>query len=129
MQVTFLEKHSERAYALLRIFAGLLFMAHGVQKLLSFPVPFPMPLNPMSTAAGCIELVAGALIAIGLFTRPAAFVASGMCAVGYFMVHAPSGFFPIVNGGEQIALYSVLFLFVATKGAGVWSIEAATRKS
>jgi putative oxidoreductase len=124
----FLEKYSEQAYALLRIFAGLLFVGHGAEKLLSFPVPFPMPLNPLSTAAGCIELVGGALIAIGLFTRPAAFIASGMCAVGYFMVHVPNGFFPIVNGGEQIALYSVLFLFVATRGAGIWSIEAAMKK-
>lgn len=106
----------------------MLFLSHGLQKLLAFPVPFPMALNPMSIAAGCIELVAGTLIAIGLFARPAAFIASGMCAVGYFMVHAPNGFYPIVNGGEQIALYSVLFLFMATRGAGVWSVEAATRK-
>lgn len=124
----FLDKYSEQAYALLRILGGLMFMAHGVQKLLSFPVPFPMPLNGMSTAAGCIEIVAGALITIGLFTRPAAFIASGMCAVGYFMVHAPNGLYPIVNGGEQIAVYSLLFLYMATKGAGTWSVEAATKK-
>src|SRR3546814_3927689 len=74
----FLDGFGEQAYALLRIVAGLLFLSHGVQKFFSFPVAFPMPLNPMLHAAGVIELIAGGLIAIGLFTRPAAFVASGL---------------------------------------------------
>src|SRR3546814_1459316 len=83
----FLGGFGEQAYALLRVVAGLLFLAHGVQKFFNFPVAFPMPLNPMMYAAGTIELVAGALIVIGLFTRPAAFIASGMAAVGYWMMH------------------------------------------
>ena len=124
----FLGKYTEQAYALLRIVAGLLFVGHGAQKLLSFPVPFPFPLNPMSTAAGVIELVGGVLIAIGLLTRPVAFLASGMCAIGYWMVHGTSAIYPIVNDGELIALYCFLFLFVATKGAGIWSVDAATSR-
>lgn len=121
----FLDGYAEQTYALLRIVAGLMFLAHGVQKFFNFPTAFPMPLNPMLSAAGAIELVAGGLIVIGLFTRPAAFVASGMAAVGYWMVHGSKDIFPIVNGGETIALYCFLFLFVATRGAGIWSVDAA----
>src|SRR3546814_13906465 len=87
----FLDGFGEQAYALLRIVAGLLFLAHGVQKFFSFPVAFPMPLNPMLHAAGVIELIAGGLIAIGLFTRPAAVVASGLAAVGSWMLPGKIG--------------------------------------
>lgn len=124
----FLDGFTEQAYALLRIVAGLLFLAHGVQKFFNFPVQFPMPLNPMLQAAGVIELVAGGLIVIGLFTRPAAFLASGMAAVGYWIAHGSQGPFPIVNGGETIILYCFLFLFVATRGAGIWSVDGARAK-
>jgi len=124
----FLDGFTEQAYALLRIVAGLLFLAHGVQKFLNFPAPFPMPLNPMLTAAGAIEIVAGGLIVLGLFTRPAAFVASGMSAVGYWVAHGTQSPYPIVNGGETIALYCFVFLFIATRGAGIWSVEGAARK-
>jgi len=124
----FLDGFTEQAYALLRIVAGLLFLAHGVQKFLNFPAPFAMPLNPMLTAAGAIELIAGGLIVLGLFTRPAAFVASGMSAVGYWVAHGTQSPYPIVNGGETIALYSFIFLFIATRGAGIWSVEGATKK-
>ena len=124
----FLDGFTGQAYALLRIVAGLLFLAHGVQKFLNFPVAFPMPLNPMLQAAGTIELIAGGLIVIGLFTRPAAFIASGMSAVGYWVVHAPNGLYPIVNGGETIILYTFIFLFIATRGAGIWSIDASRSK-
>ena len=123
----FLDGFGEQAYALLRIVAGLLFMAHGVQKFFNFPVAFPMPLNPMLMAAGTIEIVAGGLIVIGLFTRPAAFLASGMSAVGYWMMHGAKNPFPIVNGGETIALYCFLFLFIATRGAGIWSVDGARK--
>ena len=124
----FLDGFTEQAYALLRIVAGLLFLAHGVQKFLNFPAPFPMPLNPMLTAAGAIEMVAGTLIVIGVFTRPAAFVASGMSAVGYWVAHGTQGPFPIANGGETIVLYCFLFLFIAARGAGIWSADGATKK-
>jgi len=124
----FLDGFGEQAYALLRIVAGLLFLAHGVQKFFNFPVAFPMPLNGMMYGAGTIELVAGALIIVGLFTRPAAFIASGMAAVGYWTAHAPQGLYPIVNGGETIILYCFIFLFIATRGAGIWSVERASKK-
>lgn len=124
----FLDGFTEQAYALLRIVAGLLFLAHGVQKFFNFPVQFPMPLNPMLQAAGVIELVAGGLIVIGLFTRPAAFLASGMAAVGYWVAHGSQEPFPIANGGETIVLYCFLFLFVATRGAGIWSVDGARAK-
>jgi len=123
----FLDGFGEQAYALLRIVAGLLFLAHGVQKFFNFPVKFPMELNPMLQAAGAIELIAGGLIVIGLFTRPAAFIASGMAAVGYWTAHATQGLYPIVNGGETIALYCFIFLFIATRGAGIWSVEGAKK--
>jgi len=124
----FLDGYSEQAYALLRIVAGLLFLAHGVQKFLNLPVPFPYPLNPMLMAAGAIELVAGTMIVIGVLTRPAAFIASGMSAVGYWMAHGTQSPFPIANGGETIALYCFLFLFIATRGAGIWSADGAMKK-
>ncbi len=77
----------------------------------------------MSTAAGAIELIGGILIILGLFTRPTAFVCSGMCAVGYWMAHGTKGLFPIANGGELIALYCFIFLYIATRGAGIWSLD------
>ena len=123
----FLNGFGEQAYALLRIVAGLLFLAHGVQNFFNVPVPVPMPLNPMMYAAGTIELVAGGLIVVGLFTRPAAFIASGMAAVGYWMMHGVKGPYPIVNGGETIILYCFVFLFIATRGAGIWSVDGAKK--
>jgi len=114
---------SPRLLSVLRIIAGLSFLHHGVSKYFGLP-PFPMPLNPLLYAAGAIELVAGTLILLGLFTRPAAFLASGMSAVGYFIVHAPKSFFPSVNGGEAILLYAFIFLYFAAAGAGKWSIDA-----
>lgn len=124
--MNFLDKYQEPAYALLRIVAGLLFLGHGLQKFFGFPVEFPYPLNPMLMAAGGIELVGGALIVLGLFTRPAAFVCSGMSAVGYWMAHGMQGLFPIANGGELIALYCFIFLYIATRGAGIWSLDSRT---
>jgi putative oxidoreductase len=120
----FLDGYTEHTYALLRIMAGLLFMAHGVQKFFGFPAPMEFPLNPMLYAAGGIELVGGAAIAIGLFTRPAAFIASGMAAVAYWIAHGSAGFFPIANGGETVALYCFIFLFIAARGAGIWSVDS-----
>jgi putative oxidoreductase len=125
----FLDGFGEQAYALLRIVAGLLFMAHGVQKFFNFPAAFPYPLTPMLPAAGAIELIAGGLIAIGLITRPAAFIASGMSAVGYWVAHGMQSPFPIANGGETIALYCFIFLFIATRGAGLWSVDGARPKA
>lgn len=120
----FLDGFGDQAYAILRIMAGLMFVQHGTQKLLNFPSDYPYDLNAMSMAAGGIELVLGLAIAIGLFTRFSAFLSSGMCAVGYWMVHGMNDIFPINNGGELIALYCFTFLFIATKGAGIWSADS-----
>jgi len=119
---------SPRILSLLRIVAGLGLLQHGMSKYFGIP-PFPMPLNPVLYVGGAIELVGGALILLGLFTRPAAFVASGMCAVGYFMFHAPNGFFPAVNGGEAIMLYCFICLYLAAAGGGVWSIDALRKRA
>lgn len=126
---TLLQTFSAPSYAIFRIITGLLFMAHGTQKILGFPSEFPFQLNAMSTAAGWIELVGGALIAIGLFSRLAAFICSGMSAVGYWIAHGLQNFYPIDNGGEVIALYCFIFLVIATHGAGIWSVDAARSKA
>ena len=126
--MTFLDRFGEPAYALLRIFAGLLFLAHGVQKLFAFPAAFPMPLTPMLTAAAVIELVAGTLIVIGLFTRPAAFIGSGFGAAAYFVGHvAPSGIFflPILNGGETAILLCFIMFYIIFAGPGSWSLDGS----
>ncbi|MEO9635997.1 MAG: DoxX family protein [Parasphingorhabdus sp.] len=125
----FLDAYTEHSYALLRIVAGLGFMAHGVHKFFGFPIAFEYPMNAMTYGAGAIELVGGALIILGLFTRPAAFIASGMSAVGYWLVHGTGGLFPLANGGELLMLYCFIFLFIAARGAGIWSIEGKTAKS
>jgi putative oxidoreductase len=120
-----------RLLSILRIMAGLLLLEHGTGKWLGFPagaVPPNFALNSMAGYAGVIELVGGILLVLGLFTRPAAFIVSGMCAVGYFLVHAKGGFFPILNRGETIALYCFLFLYIAAAGPGPWSLDASRKK-
>jgi putative oxidoreductase len=120
-----------RLLSVLRIMTGLLLLQHGLGKLFKFPVvPAYAKLQLASWAgvAGFIELIGGVLLVIGLFSRCAAFVVSGMCAVGYFMVHAPRGFYPILNGGELITLYCFVALYLAAAGPGPWSIDAARRK-
>ena len=115
---------SSRLLSVLRMVVGLAFMDHGVSKFFGIP-PFPGQLNPLLTVAGGLELVGGALILIGLFTRPVAFILSGMCAVAYFMVHFPQGFFPAANGGEPAFLYCFIFLYFSAAGGGAWSADAA----
>jgi putative oxidoreductase len=117
--------------SILRFMSGLLLLQHGLGKWLKFPAgayPPTMNLNSMGGYAGIIELVGGILLVLGLFTRPAAFIVSGMCAVGYFLVHAPQGFFPILNKGETIALYCFVFLYLAAAGGGAWSLDAWVRR-
>ena len=110
-------------YALLRIVAGLLFLCHGAQKLLGFPGGKAAVTAPLMQAAGAIELIGGALIAVGFLAGYAAFLASGEMAVAYFTVHAPGGFFPIVNRGELAVLYCFVFLYIAARGSGPLSVE------
>lgn len=112
-------------YALLRIAAGFLFFQHGLPKLFGgFGRDAPVELMSQMGLAGVIEVVGGALIALGLFTSPVAFIASGEMAVAYFQAHLPRGFWPIVNQGELAALYSFVFLYFAAVGSGKWSIDA-----
>ena len=113
---------SSRLLSILRIAVGLAFLDHGVSKFFNIP-PFPGQMTPLLTVAGGLELVGGALILIGLFTRPTAFVLSGFCAVAYFMVHLPQGFFPLANGGEPAMLYCFIFLYFAAAGGGAWSAD------
>ena len=120
----FLDVFSNQCYAAFRIVAGYLFLCHGTQKLFAFPIDFPYPLNAMTTAAGVIELVAGAMIIVGFYSRYAAFIASGTMAVAYWMVHGLNSPFPIANGGELSALYCFAFLYIASKGPGIWSINS-----
>ena len=120
-----------RLLSVLCIMAGLLFLQHGTGKILKFPagvVPANFNLASMPGYAGVIELVCGVLLVIGLFSRPAAFIASGMTAVAYFMVHAPMGFYPILNKGELAVLYCFVFLYIAAAGAGPWSLDAMRKK-
>ena len=126
-----LGKYSPYFYALLRIVAGLMFMLHGTQKLFGWPLPGPSPLPPLMKAAGIIELVAGLMIALGLWASIAAFIASGEMAYAYFTAHAPRGMWPLVSGGnsgETAILYCFLFLYIAAYGSGVWSIDALMRR-
>lgn len=123
--MTFLKPFSPHLLSLLRIASGLLFLQHGATKYLSIPATKMSGVSPMTMggAAGLIELICGALLVLGLFTRPAAFLASGTMAVAYFLVHAPQNFYPLLNGGELAALYSFVFLYLAAAGGGPISID------
>ena len=123
-----LGRHAERIYALLRIIVGILFACHGAQKLFGALGGTAMTSNPMMLAAGIIEFAGGLLIAIGLFTSWVAFIASGEMAAAYFMVHAKGGFWPILNKGELAVAYCFLFLYIAARGSGPYSVDAAMRK-
>ena len=120
-------RRSPYALALLRIVSGLIFLEHGTQKFLGFPAGEMagggLALNNPGAFAGIVELVAGLLITIGLFTRPAAFLASGTMAVAYWMAHAPQNPFPVNNGGDAAILYCFVFLYLVFAGPGAWSID------
>ncbi|HEY9538126.1 MAG TPA: DoxX family protein [Kiloniellaceae bacterium] len=121
---------SPHVLSLLRVASGAAFMAHGTMKWLNFPTrSFPQPeVFSMTGASGAIELIGGALIVLGLFTRPAAFICSGMTAVAYFMVHAPKSFFPVLNGGDAALLFCFAFFYLVFAGPGPWSLDAIMRK-
>jgi putative oxidoreductase len=112
--------------SVLRIAAGLTFLEHGTGKLLGFPAGLPfidkMP-SGLLYFTGTMELVGGALIVLGLFTRPVAFILSGFMAFAYFMAHFPMSFFPAINMGEAAVLYCFVFLYIATAGPGPWAID------
>jgi putative oxidoreductase len=121
-----------RALSVLRIIAGLMIIQHGMAKLLGWPVVAAfaqLKLFSLLGLAGVIELVGGALLIVGLFTQPAAFIISGEMAVAYFMVHAPRSFFPLINGGSLAIIFCFAFLYLSTAGGGPWSVDAAMKKA
>ena len=124
----FLKPHEGRIYAGFRIITGFLILQHGLQKCFGL-LGGDQADNPVMWVAGSIELLAGTAIAIGFQARWAAFLASGLMAVAYFTVHAPNGFWPVANRGELAVLYCWAFLLIATRGSGIWSVDAATGRS
>ena len=120
-----MKKFEGETYALLRILAGLMFLIHGASKLFSYPEPAPaqMPI-PMLYIAGTIEFVGGAMVAVGAMTRWAAFLCSGLMAAAYWMVHGFNHLLPSINKGELAVLYCFVFLYIAAKGAGKWSVDS-----
>ena len=122
---------SPRALAILRIVAGLMFLAHGVVKLFGFPDgadPGQVPIASLFGVGAIIELVTGALLILGLFTRSAAFVASGQMAVAYWMFHAPHSPYPAVNGGDAAILFCFVVLDIVPAGPGAWSPDGRIRR-
>ena len=125
-----LSSYTAQSYALMRIVTGFLFLWHGAQKLLSVPMPPPPQVPPVVIAvAGPIELIGGFLVMIGLFSTWAAFLASGLMAFAYWMAHGTNALLPIQNMGELAALYCFVFLYIATNGSGIWSVDAARAKA
>jgi len=117
--------YADQTYALMRIVTGFLFIWHGSQKLFSFPLEAMEGIPAFITyGAGSIELIGGILVMIGLLTRWSAFICSGTMAVAYWMAHGMQALFPIQNGGELAALYCFVFLYIAARGAGIWSVDA-----
>lgn len=120
----FLSKYSPQILGVLRIVVGLLFLEHGLMKIVGFPAPMGHgALPPLMMAAGIIELVGGALVALGLFSRCAAFVCSGEMAFAYFIAHFPRGIYPAMNGGDAAILFCFIFLYLAAAGPGSFAIN------
>ena len=119
--VDFMKAYEKQTYALMRMMAGFLFLWHGSSKYFSFPRVSPAE-GFVKIIAGGIELIGGILIMIGLFTSRVAFLASGLMAAAYWMSHGTNDLFPILNQGELAALYCFVFLYISTKGDGIWSV-------
>lgn len=123
-----IRRYEEQTYAAMRVMLGFMFIWHGTSKLLSFPKPPPAEAPPIVLwVAGPIELLCGTLVMLGLFTRPAAFLSSGTMAFAYWLACGTKAFLPLVNGGELAAAYCFTFLFIAARGSGEWSVDAALR--
>ncbi len=121
---SFMKGYGPQAYAALRIVSGFMFLCHGGAKLFAFPVPPPAGAPAAITySAGSIEFIGGALLILGLYTRWAAFLCSGTMAVAYWLAHGTKALFPIENGGELAALYCFVFLYIAARGPGIWSLD------
>jgi putative oxidoreductase len=123
-----LGRFAPHIYALLRIVAGLLFAQHGAQKLLGVLGGHQVAIASQFGLAGVIELVGGLMIAAGVYASPIAFIASGEMAVAYVKAHVPQGYWPVQNGGELPVLYCFLFLYIAARGNGAWSIQGGKKR-
>ncbi len=121
----FMKGFDSQTYALMRIVTGLLFLWHGAQKLIGFPKDAPDAPAFILYVAGPIELFGGILVMIGLMTRWAAFLCSGLMACAYWMAHGTKALFPLLNGGELAILYCFVFLFISAHGPGIWSVDGA----
>ncbi len=128
--MNFLKPYTSQLLSVLRIVSGLLLLQHGTTKYLGIPVGPQNNASPMTMggAAGVFELVGGIMLVLGLFTRPVAFILSGVMAVAYFYAHAPRGIFPILNLGELAALYCFVFLYLAAAGGGAWSLDRMQKR-
>ena len=129
---SFAARATPKLLSVLRIITGFLFMAHGAQKLFGFLAPPGMPAattGSLMWVGGVLEFFGGLLFLLGLFTRPVAFILSGMMAVAYFIAHAPGGFWPLQNKGELAVLYCFIFLFLAVAGGGEWSLDRLFRRA
>ncbi|HEY5974762.1 MAG TPA: DoxX family protein [Geobacteraceae bacterium] len=125
----FMSSFNAQVYALMRIVTGFLFLWHGAQKLFGFPSAMPGGVPAFITyIAGPIELIGGILVMIGLLTRWAAFMASGLMAFAYWMAHGTKALLPLQNGGELAVLYCFVFLFIASQGGGIWSFDAVRNR-
>lgn len=124
----FMKAYEKQTYALMRIMAGFLFLWHGTSKYFSYPRVSPAE-GLVLYVGGAIELVGGLLIMVGLYTSPAAFVASGHMAAAYWIAHGTNQFFPILNAGELAALFCFVFLFISSQGDGIWSVGGQLRRS
>ncbi|SFH33689.1 putative oxidoreductase [Palleronia marisminoris] len=124
--MTTLDRYAPQVLSVLRIVSALIFFVHGTQKILGFPAS---DMNPaafsMPWIAGILELVGGALLILGLFTRPVAFVLSGLMAFAYWIAHAPQSLYPALNGGDAAILFCFVFLYFVFAGPGPWSLDAA----
>jgi putative oxidoreductase len=120
----FLSKYSPQILGIVRVLVGLLFLEHGLMKIVGFPAPMGHgALPPLIMAAGIIELAGGVLVILGLFSRIAAFVCSGEMAFAYFIAHFPRGMYPSMNGGEDAILFCFIFLYLAAAGPGAFAIN------
>ncbi len=126
----FLKPYTAQLLSVLRIMSGLLVLQHGTTKYLGIPVGPQNNASPMTMggAAGLFELVGGVMLVLGIFTRPVAFVLSGLMAIAYFYAHAGRGFYPILNGGELAVLYCFVFLYLAAAGGGAWSVDRTMKR-
>lgn len=127
--MNFLTPYSSVLLSVLRIMTGLLLLEHGTAKYLNFPIAPMNGASPLTLGgfAGILELVGGFLLTLGLFTRPVAFILSGMLAFAYFIAHAPQGMYPLLNGGELAIVYCFLLLYLAAAGGGSLSLDRAIR--